>query len=381
MVKLYRKFKPYVILAIIVLLSTILLWLPFILKTESWFGQQIKNPGFQNIYQNFDGPLYIIPAKTLYNIDKISPPGEGLIVSLPITVEYFAAHLPIYPILIRTFAPFVGYLKSMLIVNIAFTIFLAWFFYFLLSKYKINHPLLLSSIFLFLPRFLVVRSVGAPESIFILFILMSIYFFDKQKYLVAGIFGGLSVMTKTPGVILFVAYSLIIITKYLKIRKFDLRSLYLLLIPGSLLLVFLFYLQQYNDFFVYFHTGGVVPMPFPFSVFNSQKIWVGTAWLDDIVFYFTMYGLAVFYLYKSRFKTMFYFALLFFISILFVQHRDIARYSLPIWPLAVIAFNKFFTSKAFLIIFLAIILPASLFYSWNFLLFNIMPIADWGPFL
>jgi len=381
MEKLYIKLKPYVFLAIIVLLSTFILWLPFLLKSNNWLGLKINNPGFQTIVQNFDGPLYVIPAKTLYNVDKISPPGQGLIVALPITSEYFAAHLPAYPILIRAFSPIFGYLKSMLVVNITFTILLVWLFYYLLTKYKIKNPFILSVIFLFLPRFLVVRSVGAPESVFILFILMSIYFFDKKKYLLAGIFGGLSVMTKTPGIILFGTYSIILFLNFLKTRRFDLKSLWLLLIPLSLITVFLFYFVKYGDFFVYFHTGGVVPMPYPFSAFNFQKVWVGTAWLDDLIFYFAMYGLTVYYLYKSKFKTIFYFALLFFISLLFIQHRDIARYSLPLWPLTVIAFNKFFSSKAFLIIFFVIILPASIFYSWNFLLFNIMPIGDWAPYL
>src|SRR3989338_3163550 len=234
MEKLYIKLKPYVFLAIIVLLSTFILWLPFLLKSNNWLGLKINNPGFQTIEQNFDGPLYVIPAKTLYNVDKISPPGEGLIVSLPITSEYFAAHLPAYPILIRAFSSIFGYLKSMLVINIIFTILLAWFFYYLLSKYKIKNPLMLSTIFLFLPRFLVVRSVGAPESIFILFILMSIYFFDKQKCLLSGIFGGLSVMTKTPGIILFGAYSIIIFINYIKTKKFNIDYLWLLLIPFSL---------------------------------------------------------------------------------------------------------------------------------------------------
>ena len=87
MEKLYIKFKPYVFLATIVLLSTFILWLPFLLKSNNWFGLKINNPGFQTIVQNFDGPLYVIPAKTLYNVDMISPKGEGLIVSLPITSE------------------------------------------------------------------------------------------------------------------------------------------------------------------------------------------------------------------------------------------------------------------------------------------------------
>jgi len=63
-----------------------------------------------------------------------------------------------------------------------------------------------------------------------------------------------------------------------------------------------------------------------------------------------------------------------------VQHRDISRYSLPLWPLACIAFENFLTSKKFLTV-AAILLLGIFFYAWNFLIYNIMPINEWLPFL
>ena len=93
-----------------------------------------------------------------------------------------------------------------------------------------------------------------------------------------------------------------------------------------------------------------------------------------------MYGLALINLKNSKYRSFFYFGLVFFTATLFVQHRDISRYSLPLWPLAVIAFEKFFTSKKFLII-LVILLPAIFLYAWNMLLYNVMPISDWSAFL
>ena len=381
MVKLYRKFYPYVILASIIILSTIILWLPFILKTDSWFGLKIKNPGFQNVYQNYDGPLYVIASKTLYDPLKLSPPEKGLIVSLPLTNEYFAAHLPLYPLVIKMFAQTFGFLKSMLIVNILFTIFLVWLLYLFLQKLKIKNPLLLSVVFLFMPRFLVVRSVGAPESLFIFLILASIYFFEEKKYFIAGLFGGLSVITKSPGIILFFTYLCVFIEQYIKEKKFNIRWLYILLIPIFSLGLCYFYYLRYGDFFLYFKLGELVPLVFPFSVFNYQAKWVDTAWLNDIVFYYLIFGLTTIYLFRHKMRSLFYFSLLFFISVLFLQHKDIARHSLPLWPLSIIAFEKFFTTKSFLTVFFAIIIITGYFYGWNFISFNIMPIGDWTPFL
>ena len=381
MVKLYRKFYPYAILCLIVVFSTIILWLPFILKSENWLGLKINNPGFQNVYQNYDGPLYVIASKTLYDPLKISPPDKGLIVSLPLTNEYFAAHLPLYPVLMRIFSPFIGYFKSMLIINILFTIFLAWLFYFFLEKLKIKNPLILTTVFLMIPRFFVVRSIGAPESLLMFLILLSLYFFEKENYLLAGIFGGLSVITKSPGIILFFVYSFVFVERFIKEKKFNYKWFYIFLIPIFLLFVFVFYYIRYGDFFIYFKLGNLIPLVFPFSVFNYQAKWVDTAWLNDIVFYYLMYGLAIIYLYKHKMRSLFYFSLFFFISVLFLQHKDIARHSLPLWPLTVIAINKFLSSRAFLIVFLVIIVPTAFFYGWNFIVFNIMPIGDWSPYL
>ena len=328
--------------------------------------------------------------------------------------NYFAAHLPLYPVLIRTVRELyqltglrvngLEYLKSMVGVNILATIGLVLFFYYLLKKFKFTkNPLILASVFLFLPRFLVVRSVGAPESLFILLVLLSLFFFEKQKFWLAGLFGGLATMTKTPGILLFGAYGLVFIERLVshsglsRIRfwsppRFALSPqnddkpminwswFGITLIPLGLLVVFGIYAVQYKDFFAYFHSGDNIHLTFPFAVFNFQKPWVGTAWLEEILFYYFIYGLTILNLKNIKQRSFFYFGLTFFIATLFVQHRDISRYSLPLWPLALIAFEKFFTSKKFLII-LVILLPAIFLYAWNMLLYNVMPISDWAAFL
>ena len=377
-----RRIYSYLILTSIVLISTFVLWSPFILKTTNLFGIKINEPSLLTIYKHYDGPLYVVPAKTFYNPQAI----KSLHLEMTSPSKYFAAHLPLYPILIRAVKEIgvfgqLGYLKSMLSVNLLATIGLVLFFYYLLKKFKLTkNPLILASVFLFLPRFLIVRSVGAPESLFLLMILLSLFFFEKEKFWLAGLFGGLATITKTPGILLFGAYGLVFIERLFREKKFNWNWFGIVLIPLGLLGVFGIYAVQYKDFLAYFHSGDNIHLVFPYSVFNFQKTWVGTAWLEDILFYYFIYGLSIIYLKDSKYRSFFYFGLVFFVATLFVQHRDISRYSLPLWPLALIAFEKFFTSRRFLLIFI-ILLPGIFLFALNFLLYNVMPISDWAAFL
>jgi hypothetical protein len=353
------------------------LWFPFFAGFSSWFGLEFKNVSGLTVYSNFDGPLYIIPAKTLYDKEQTAQLTRGL----NLGVEYYAAHLPVYPILIRVFAPILGFMQSMLAVNVLGTMVLAAFFAYMLRYFRLTtHPVLLATVFLFLPRFFVVRSIGAPESIFLLTILLSLFFFEKKQYLFAGCMGAIAVATKLPGILLFVAYGLVFLEQFFKMRKVSANWLWIMLIPLGLLGVFGFYGLRFGDFLAYYHTGGVVPLVYPFAAFNADAKWVGTAWLEDIVFYFGLYALTVIALKDSKHRSFFYFSLVFLAATSLVQHRDIARYALPLWPMACIAFEKFLTSRQFLAGGV-LLLPAILLYAWNFISHNTMPIGDWSPFL
>ncbi|KKQ38145.1 MAG: hypothetical protein US54_C0017G0011 [Candidatus Roizmanbacteria bacterium GW2011_GWA2_37_7] len=361
----------------VVLGSVLLLYLPFVTNTLAYFGFS-KTGGMNIIYQNYDGLYYVIPAMTGYVPKAI----EALRFEFSLPLEYYAAHLPLYPFFIALLAPFVGsYLVSMIGVNLIFSILLALFFYFFIKNLNLTkHPLFLTVILLFLPRFFVIRSVGAPEPLFLLLVLGSLFFFEKKRYLLAGILGACSVMTKIPGILLFGAYGLVFLERLIKGKSFNLRWLWIGLIPVGLLAVFGLYQMQYNDFFAFFHTGGVVPILYPFSVFNDAGRWVQTVWLEEIVLYFFIYLFAIFMLKDSKYRSLFYFPLLFFIASTFVQHRDLSRYLLPMWPFACIAFEQTLTSQKFRFVFY-LLLPAIYLYAWNFLLGNIIPVSDWRPFL
>ena len=76
----------------------------------------------------------------------------------------------------------------------------------------------------------------------------------------------------------------------------------------------------------------------------------------------------------------FLFGIIYLSTIFFVVHRDIARYALPIAPLALLGYAPFFTNKYVKIAALILVIPIFL-YSWNFILNNVQPIMDWSYFL
>lgn len=285
-----------------------------------------------------------------------------------------------YPFFIRMFS-ILGYLHAMLVVNVIASIALCCVFLYALKTFSLTKKtFLLATVFMFLPRFLVVRTVGAPESLFMLFVLASVVFFEKKNYLLAGVLGAFAVMTKTPGILLFVAYLFVFFEQFAKQKKVSFSWLWIVLIPCGLFSVFVLYGIQTGDYFAYFHSGDNIHLMYPFAVFDGTKPWIGTAWLEDVLFYFFLYALAVYQLREIKQRSFFYFSLIFFIATVFIQHRDISRYSLPLWPFACIAFERLFTSKKFLIVGF-ILLPAIILYVWNFLSFNIMPITQWLPFM
>lgn len=376
MKSLYKKYEAYFILTLVVVLSSVILWLPFT-PLLSFAGLQFKNKDTGYIYRNFDGPLYIIPAKTGYNpkqIKKVYPESQ-------VEPKYFAAHLPGYPTTIAMLAPVLGYRKAMIAATVGATLALAWFFYYVLKKLKLTkHPLVLTVVMLFLPRMLILRGVGTPEPLFMLLILASLYFFERKRFLLSGVFGGLAAITKTPAILLFAAYLCTIVDHYRTHHKFVKGWLYTLLIPAGLALVGLLYYIQYGDLLAYLHTNSVVPMPYPFSVFDHTAQWVQTGWLEDVVLYFFLFATGIVFLKELPYRSFYYFALIFFIGLIFVQHRDISRYAMPMWPLACIAFEKLFTMKRFALVGL-LLLPALYLYAWNFIQINVLPVSNWAPFL
>ncbi|MGB9883374.1 MAG: hypothetical protein ACPLRN_02560, partial [Microgenomates group bacterium] len=248
-------------------------------------------------------------------------------------------------------------------------------------KNKTKSPLFLTFIFSIFPaRFWITRSIIAPETLMNFLILFSLILFERKKYFFSSIFGALAVLSKIQALFLFPAYFFSFIENRFKGKnRIPISSLWIFLIPLSLIFLFGFYYLKTGDFFIFLKAQkeNNLYFYFPFSQFNYQGAWAGTGWLEDIVFYFLGIFLLTASLFQSKNRSFFFFSLFYSLFLIFIPQRDVIRFTYPLLPLFYFQFGHFFEKTTFKIAFF-LLLPALYFYSLNFILVNQAPIADWG---
>jgi Gpi18-like mannosyltransferase len=383
-----KKIQRLILLALISIIPSIFVWIPFFARLKSLWGIPLPQAGMATIVSNYDGPIYLVIAKSLYNTEFIKWNFQ-----FPLPIEYYAAHFPLFPFLIRMFSLFLGFPYAMLFVTIAASVLATYFFYKFIRQYHDErNSFFLTLVFsLFPARWLIVKSVGSAEPLFIAGLVASIYYFQNKKYLLAGVWGALAQFAKPPGILLFVAYILTIFVPMIKnaitsnknmLKWVEIRKYWpILLIPLALILVFSLFGLQFKNFWAYFNSGDNIHLMFPpFSIFNYSAPWVGTFWLEEVIFVYLLGILGVLKLIKDKDSVVSWFTGIFILSILFVAHRDILRYALPAVPFIIKAYSNTLVTKEFKIAFAIIIIPIFLF-SLSYISQNTMPISNWAPFL
>lgn len=379
MAKLFKNHSLLLILLTVV--SSLSLWLIFYFKLPQQIGFPASS--LETVYSNYDGPNYLVISKCGYQKDCIGPE-----FSLPQPLEYYPAHLPGYPLIIRLFDMITSGPKAMLLATLFGSIFLSLssyhFFQLFLNRQR---SFILSALLLFIPaRLFILRSIGAPEAWFIGAILTSIIFFKKDRIWLSAIFAAFAQLLKSPGILLTLSYATIAVYQLIKnkttLSKIIAKYYPYLLTPITLLLIFYSYYLQTGDFFAYFHSGDNFHLNFlPFLVFISNNTWVDSIWLEEIIYIYFLSIYAVYRLIKKfKFDIVTVFPAIFVIATLLVSHRDISRYIAPVYPFLLLAFAKKITKKSVIII-LLIILPAIILYAINFIMGNTAPIADWANYL
>jgi len=214
--KIKKSWRDLFLIGLVSLASTFLVWLPFYLRLDFFWQIDLPAEGMATIMKNFDGLYYVVIAKSLYN-----PAVIKAMVPFDLPTIYYAAHFPLYPLLIKLGGLFISHLWSMLSISVLAALLSAWVFYFFLKEFKLSQdPLWLTIIYLLFPaRWLVVRSVGSPEPLFLLLLLSSFYFFKKKNWWLAGFFGALAQLTKPPGILLFVAYGFYLLWQEWQVTK------------------------------------------------------------------------------------------------------------------------------------------------------------------
>ncbi len=331
----------------------------------------------------------MVVAKSFYNKSIIEHNFQ-----FPLTTEYYTAHFPLFPLLIRFFGLVTNYPYAMLIATLLSSIAAIYFFEKLISQYALEKKDVLFLTFLFAvfpARWLIVRSTGSADPLFVAGVIASLYYFKNKKYWLAGLAGLAAQLTKSPAILLFIAYIICLITPNLRIgnstannllTKLNLKKTYpLLLIPFGLVVVFSIYYFTQGNFWAYFKSGDNIHLFFPpFQIFNYSAPWVGTFWLEEIIFIYMIGAIGVYRLFSKKEYELAVFGGIFFLLTLFIAHRDLMRYTLPLVPLLYVAFADILTKKEFKMAVFVIIIPIYLF-SLAFISQNVMPIANWAPFL
>ncbi len=385
---MHLNIRRWLVLIAITIIPTFLIWLPFFLRLKTFWTIPLPSNGMATVVANYDGPLFIVVAKTIYN--------SQLINTFPLTLPsaYYAAHFPLFPLLIKIPAFILGYPYSMLAVTVITSFLAVFFFNKFISQYTDEkNALFLTLLFgIFPARWLIVRSVGSAEPLFMASIIASVYYFQNKKYLWAGIWGAIAQLTKSPGILLFFAYAGALIIPKIKdlavipfvkwIKTFNLKDIFpILLIPLALVLVFVVFQFTMNNFWAYFYSGDNIHLFFPpFQIFNYSAPWVGTFWLEEFIFIYLFGAMGILQLIKQKENILAWVAGIFFLSILFVVHRDLMRYFLPVVPFLFVAFKNVLVTKEFKIVLGFLIIPIFLF-SLAYISQNVMPIGDWAPFL
>ena len=331
----------------------------------------------QKIYENFDGPYYLIVAKTWYNQSLIK---ENFSFSLP--VEYYAAHFPGFPALTDLVAMFgINHAQAMVTVNLVASVGMGLIILKLAQELNLKYPEWIAGASLFFwPRMWAARSIGSPEALFIFFTVLSLLGFLKKKYWWAGLAGAGAVLTKSPGILLFAAYAIWAIGEYLKSKKIKIEIWPVVIMPIALMCVFGLYKFQTGNFWAYFNSGDNIHLQIlPFKVFDSSQAWVGNWWLEDVLWIYLVAGIGVISSFRKN-RVLGYFGAVFYAAILFVSHRDISRYALPLVPVVLIGLGEVWERKEVRIFAILMLIPMY-FYTTNFLNNNLVSIANWLPFL
>jgi hypothetical protein len=376
----FIKYSHYIQLALLSVLLSVFFWVGFYYNVPGKLG--FPSTTLETVFSNYDGPNYMVIAKCGYLKNCIATK-----FSLPQPLEYYPAHFPGFPLLIKYFGLYTSTPKAMLIVSLLGSVGLTLAMYQLFKNYLgSSSAYYLSLVGLFFPaRLLVLRLVGAPETLFIATTIFSILLFQKQKYLFSAIMAGLAMTLKSPGVILFMAYLCMAIFDYVKNQKtVEVINKYFIYLVGPVIvgLIFYFYFLETGDFLAYFHSGDNIHLNLlPYSVFISNHTWINTIWLEDVIYIFitAMVGLKMLFS-KYRFNLIFVYPFLFTLATIFVGHRDISRYLAPAYPFLLLGFNQFFLQKGTKYI-VWLIFPAIILYAVNFIIGNTAPISDWTPYL
>jgi len=372
-----KEHRSLLILVLISLIPVIAIYLPFALHLKSFWEIPLKSSGMQQIFANWDGPNYVLNAITLYDPVEIA---KRAFLSRP--NEYYAAHFPLFSVLIRLFSPLFGYFWSAVVVQLLTGLLLNIVFYYWVKSHT-KHPLWLTFAFtVFPPRYLILRAVIAPELLLVLCVIGTLYFWQKDKPLLSGVIAFIAVLIKFQALIFVPVFILALGEKWYRERKLKINYLLSPLLPilgyGA---IALFYQQKFGNWNAYLIAQKIAGLSssIPFGMFNYTQKWVETGWMETAALYFIVMMILLVKLTKGFPRIYLWFTFCYIGMLSIIPQVDIMRLAMPLAPVFFFAFHEALSSKHFKFG-LILSLPIIYLHTINFIMTNQAPIADWGLF-
>ena len=354
---------PRWVVALVMIASTVLTWVPFF-------------PDMNAIYRHWDGPHYVYLAKTLYDV-----PVDHPFVPYKLTPSYYAAHLPLYPLLIRVMSWLTlgHFLPAMLLATLVSSVAAALLFHAVLERYAlVRSPLWTAVLFAFLPpRWVIYHSVGASEPLFLALVFLAFlaYADNRTGLLIAAIV--MASLTRIFGVLLVPAF---MVSAWLDRR----HRQAVLLVFGVLGVAALFawHYVHYGDALAYFtrnigESGHVRTTPL--LTFRSV-VGAGNAHeAEYLLGFYLLYGIGTFAI--ARHRPLFLYSLAFFALNVFIFHFDISRMFLPIAPFALLVAYDEALSLPHMRSVLALVIAVDYAYAWGMIPNNIVSVKVFDDLL
>jgi hypothetical protein len=312
------------------------------------------------VFRFWDGPNYLTVARTAYEIRPDNP-----LLAYVYKESFFASYLPFYPFCVRVLA-FVGYERAMLVVSIlAGTAATLLFYRLARDVWKLPSPEFLSLVFLFLPpRWLLYRSTGATESLYMASTLASIWFFEKSQVGRASAAAALAALTRISGLMIAPAYAVLLF------RQKRYRSiLWLGLVPAGLLAFFLFCAVRFGDFYAYFTPHGEKLdrfLPFGFLPVLFQKGLYHQVEFHILLVLVYAVGIARI----RQFPVIFSYCVFELALHVTLSTEDWSRYFLSMAPFALVVGYRDLIDTRFFRAALPVFAALSLYYAWNVIPLN-----------
>jgi hypothetical protein len=310
------------------------------------------------LVRHFDGPNYLVVAKTLYRPTPESPlPGY---VTSP---RYFAVHLPLYPLAVRAAAVVAGYPAGLLLATAFFgaASAAAWAAYQRAAAPAVG---LVAGVLAFLvlpPRELLYRSIGATEAPMALFIVLAALAYRRERTGWAFAAASFASITRVNGLLVVAVLAAFLLAK----RRVGAALLGAALAVVPLLVTFAWQGRVLGDAGAFFATHGskrgFAPFGYVVDLARDGK-WVDAELLLAV---FLFYALAAARLFVAgdRFEGALVAAHLALFSVL--RETDLPRYFLTVAPFAVVlAFRDVWANRRVAAAFLAVAIPVSLAYAW-----------------